>query len=370
MEINKIRESIALHNGLQNIDDIYTFYYDETNNIRKLYLSDFGLNVEQEDNFVLAGIVHKGTHHNSDFASLFDTLKLQKTAKELKLKHVAKGSFIDMLKSRKLNQILDWLSVNGFYIHYFNLNIVYWSVIDIIDSIISEAENSTFIINHLQLKGDFYEVITSTKVDFLRELNHFNYPDVKQDKFHAFCNWMISLVRTHSDMLANHRANMLQNLFEEALTLDDLPFISGGHGKELIDNFLIFYLQKLYIFKNSWHIFDEEEQIQNLIEGISWTDNGNPLKNYEFVKSHDNSAVQISDVIAGFLGKYFTYLKNVNSNQLRVDVASLDEQQVNTFVALKRLIDHSDTLSRGLFTVVNSENERIKHDLFYKSCCL
>jgi hypothetical protein len=367
MEIKQLRESIAIHNGLQNIDDSYTFHYDETNNIRKLYLTDFGLNVEQDDNFVLAGIVSKRTHHNADFAPLFDSLKLQKTAKELKLKHVAKGGFLNMLNSRKLNQILDWLSENEFYIHYFNLNILYWSVIDIVDSIIGEAGNTTFTINHLQLKGDFYEVITSAKAEFLRELNHFNYPDVKQDKCQAFCHWLISLVRTHSGRLPNHRANMLQNLFEASLTLDDLPFISGFHGKELIDNFLIFYLQKLYIFKNSWHIFDEEEQIQDLIEGISWTDNGKPLKNYQFVKSHDYSAVQISDVIAGFLGKYFTYLKNVSSEQLNVDVSGLDDQQVKTFLALKQLIDHSDTLSRGFFTVVNSECERRKHELFSKT---
>jgi hypothetical protein len=220
------------------------------------------------------------------------------------------------------------------------------------------------------LKGDFYEVIRASKTEFLRELNHFNYPDVEQNKCEAFCHWLISLVNAHSDVLPSHRAKMLQNLFEASLTLDDLPFISGFHGKELIDNFLVFYLQKLYIFKNSWHIFDEEEHIQDLIKDISWTDNGKPLKNHEFVKSHEYRAVQISDVIAGFLGKYFTYLKNVNSDHICKDVSNLDEQQMNTFLALKRLIDSSDNLSRGFFTVVNSENERTKHEFFSKSFCL
>ncbi|WP_151716286.1 hypothetical protein [Acinetobacter sp. TUM15071] len=51
--------------GLQNIfgdplygtDEKYNFYYDETNNIRSLYLTNNGTNAEFK-NFVLGGIVH------------------------------------------------------------------------------------------------------------------------------------------------------------------------------------------------------------------------------------------------------------------------------------------------------------------------
>ena len=49
-------------------NDVYTFYYDESNNVRKLYLSKQidGYNVDHDEdkntgvNFILGGIAHKG----------------------------------------------------------------------------------------------------------------------------------------------------------------------------------------------------------------------------------------------------------------------------------------------------------------------
>jgi hypothetical protein len=106
MDINEHRDMVIRFNSIQNTDEIYTFYYDETNNIRKLYLTESGFNVDKADNFVLAGIMHKGLIYQKDFSELFGLLRLMKSIKELKLKHVAKGSFLDMLKSQALHTIL------------------------------------------------------------------------------------------------------------------------------------------------------------------------------------------------------------------------------------------------------------------------
>ncbi|HFY9719855.1 TPA: hypothetical protein ACIGP1_004157, partial [Klebsiella pneumoniae] len=93
MDVNEIREILIRHNRLKNTDEVYTFYYDETNNIRKLYLKGSGFNVKKADNFILAGILHKGLSTDSDYSTLFQMLNLQKNIHELKLKHVAKGGF-------------------------------------------------------------------------------------------------------------------------------------------------------------------------------------------------------------------------------------------------------------------------------------
>lgn len=361
MDIDYIRQMIIDQERLSNVDAQYTFYYDETNNIRKLYLTDTGLNVQQDNSFVLAGIVHLGDFDNHRFESLFNSLSLQKSANELKLKHIARGSIFDMLKSDKLWKIFDWLNENGFYIHYLNLNPLYWSIVDIIDSIIGEARKQELTLSHLQLKGDFYELANSDREKFLQQLSSFNYPDVAEDKVKEFCHWLIQFVTTNSSKLPVYRAAFLKHLVETALELDELPFISGFHGKELIDNFMVFYLQKLYIFKNSRHVFDEEEQIQSLFNGVSLVENGKPYTNHEFVKSHDCQGVQLSDVIAGFLGKYFTYIKDINSAKLTSDIASLSEMQRQCFQSLLLLIDRSDARSRAFFTFVNSDGERERH---------
>ncbi|GGF54054.1 DUF3800 domain-containing protein [Alteromonas lipolytica] len=361
MDISFLRSRIIELGRLQGVDDTYTFFYDETNNVRRLYLTDCGLNVNQPNNFILAGIACRGVSHDSDFDSLFDSLKLQKTAKELKLHQIAKGSFLDMLKSKKLKQVLEWLDVQQYYIHYFNLNVLYWSIIDILDSIIGEANNPLFIRYHLQLKSDFYEIALLNSAEFLKKLADFNYPDVSKEKRDEFCLWTILLSEQHSDVLPVQRSKMLTDLLKTSLTLEELPYISGGHGKELIDDFLVYYLQKLYIFKNSRHIFDEEEHIEQLIAGFPMEYGIKPIMNHQFVKSHHCRGVQVSDVVAGFLGKYFNYLKDTNNEQLMLDLDSLTEYQLATFKALNRILTTSDETSRGFFTVVNTEAERQRH---------
>ncbi|MGY5451878.1 DUF3800 domain-containing protein [Agarivorans sp. MS3-6] len=364
MDINELREMLIQHNALKNTDEVYTFYYDETNNIRKLYLKDSGFNVNKTDNFILAGILHKGLSTGSDYSTLFKMLNLQKSAQELKLKHIAKGDFLDMLKSDKLLIILNWLIENKFYIHYFNLNIIYWSITDIIDSIIGELHNPFYIMHHMSLKGDFYELANCNSDVFINALHEFNYPDIPEEKAHKFCLWLIDFTCMHSCMLSDFRANVLENLVKESLRIEDLPFISGFHGRVLIDSFMVFYLRNLYLFKNSIHIFDEEKSIQDDVKDFPLTDNGMPIQNHEFVTSHNSEGVQLSDVIAGFLGKYFSYLKDVSDEQLVLDKASLTSKQFKTLFALKHIIDVSDDVSRGFFNVVSSEGEQRRNNHF------
>ncbi|MBG5930827.1 DUF3800 domain-containing protein [Providencia rettgeri] len=364
MDVNEHRNMLIQYHGLKNADEVYTFYYDETNNIRKLYLKGSGFNVHKTDNFILAGILHRGLSTSSDYSALFQMLNLQKNTHELKLKHIAKGDFLDMLKSDKLLIILNWLIENKFYIHYFNLNIVFWSVIDIIDSIIGELNHPLYNINHMLLKSDFYEVANSNSDVFLNALYEFNYPDIPEEKAKAFCLWLIDFTCMHSYILSDFRANALENLVKKSLKIEELPFISGFHGRELIDSFMVFYLRNLYLFKNSIHIFDEEKSIQDDIKNFPLTENGIPIHNHEFVKSHNSEAVQLSDVIAGFLGKYFSYLKDVNDKQLVLDKKNLTSRQIKTLSTLKHIIDVSDDISSGFFNVVSSEGEQRRNYLF------
>lgn len=364
MDVNQHRDILIYYNGLQNTDEVYTFYYDETNNIRKLYLKDTGLNVEKLDNFVLAGILHKGLSVNCEFSALFRKLNLQKSTNELKLKHIAKGDFLNMLNSEKLHIIFSWLIENDFYVHYFNLNTIYWSVIDIIDSIIGELRHPFYMKNHMSLKSDFYELANSNSSTFLNKLHAFNYPDVPEEKREMFCRWLIEFTNINSAMLSDSRANILENLVKESLMIKELPLISGFHGRELISSFIVFYLRNLYLFKNSRHIFDEEQSIQDDVNKFPLTENGMPIKNSDFVKSHDCKEVQISDIVAGFLGKYFSYLKDVSDEQLALDKSRLTNQQIKTLAALKEIIDLSDGVSRGFFNTVSSEGEQQRNNWF------
>ena len=119
----------------------YQFYYDESNNVRKLYLSKQidGYNIDHDPdkhnsvNFVLAGVAHTGSSSSADFDDLRQRIQLQANAKEFKLKHLAKGDFLTMLTSKKLTAFFEWLLYGDLYLHYFHLNMEYWGYVDIID---------------------------------------------------------------------------------------------------------------------------------------------------------------------------------------------------------------------------------------------
>jgi hypothetical protein len=148
MDIDWLRDTqIRLHQ-LSKADTKYTFYHDETNNVGKLHIGARGLNVADLKVFVLGGVVHKGEPHPIDIQPLRDAMRIQKTAPEIKLEHVAKGMFLDLLHSAKLTTFLRWITGNGFLVHYFDLDPLYWSIVDIVDSILSNIENPMLVQYH------------------------------------------------------------------------------------------------------------------------------------------------------------------------------------------------------------------------------
>lgn len=56
IDVNAVREPTIALNRLTRADDVYTFYYDETNNIRRLHITADGFNVKEPMCFVLAWI--------------------------------------------------------------------------------------------------------------------------------------------------------------------------------------------------------------------------------------------------------------------------------------------------------------------------
>lgn len=137
-EIEAANQFARLLNPRVDFTTPYIFYYDETNNIKTFYVKENDFNYTFTANFVLGGLLHQGAV--SDVQPLIDSFKLQKTAKEVKFKHIAFGDFLDCLKSQKLNLFFRFLKDNDLYVHYSSLNILYWSVVDIVDSAIMNSD--------------------------------------------------------------------------------------------------------------------------------------------------------------------------------------------------------------------------------------
>lgn len=68
-------------------------YYDETNNIRRLTLSELGLNVPENRAFVIGGIALMAGKEITGWKRLRKLLNVQSSAVEIKFDHLAKGKF-------------------------------------------------------------------------------------------------------------------------------------------------------------------------------------------------------------------------------------------------------------------------------------
>lgn len=117
IDVTEIREYTKERVPSADFDGVYTFYYDETNNAGKFYVRELGFNSPFADNFVLGGIVHEGLPPD-DVQSLIDGFLLQDSVKEVKFKHIAKGSFLDCMRSHKLHRFLTYINSSNLYIHY------------------------------------------------------------------------------------------------------------------------------------------------------------------------------------------------------------------------------------------------------------
>jgi hypothetical protein len=365
-DIDELRDTeIRLH-GLTKAGLIYTFYYDETNNIRKLQVGARGLNVTTLKVFVLGGVVHEGAPRPIDIQALRSTMRIQATAAEIKLEHIAKGDFLGLLQSRKLASFLHWIIDNGLMIHYQEIDPFYWSIVDIIDSILAGLDEHALFQHHLILKGDLVEVLRSDLLTTVGLFYRYRYPDLAPEDREPFLNDLIALVARNHDTLPHFNANMLKGVLQAGRGLDSLAFVEGEVPNLLIDNFSSFYMNRLAVFKHSHHVLDMENSIRKRFLESPLTSGGKPVTHYRFADSKAEPAIQIADVIVGVLGKMHTYLTETSREKVAAARACLTGTSLRNVEFLRDLIDTSDATNVAFLHHVASAHDLDKLDVFLR----
>lgn len=389
----------------------YTFYYDESNNVRKLALSDKidGYNIEHDEdkyssfNFVLGGIAHLNDSSNADFDALKKAIMLQPTAKEIKRDHIATGDFIFMLNSRKLKGLFEWLLQSDLYVQYFNLNMEYWAYLDIIeDCVLFCMENELLEFDSMEHfryyqdihKDELYKVVSSDRENFIKFLKSYDYPYFTGNE-KSFLKELHGIVLEHYNILRHKplatqdeklHMDSLRELIEMCIQngMDDFTLTTDfrveadeekpesaqeedqndSSDNYLVDGFAFFYRHRGMEFPNSKHIFDVEEIVKESFEASIPHDEELVKLDYRFEVSHDNLFIQVSDVVAGVFQKYFAYLnanriediKNVRDNLNPTQKANLD--------LFREIINKSDKENKQLLFYVMSMLEHEKHYQF------
>lgn len=341
-----------------DFDIQYTFYYDETNNIRKFYTKEYGFNSDFTKPFVLGGIVYEG--ETPDITSLFNGLKLQSNITDVKLKHIAKGGFLECLTSDKLKYLLQYLLDNDLYIHYSSINFLYWSIVDIIDSAIQASESASKLGEGFArlLKDNLYQICKLETESIVELFYRYKYPNLRKEDISNFIDDLISIFYDYIQEEQYHLGlESLRQILKEAKKKESLPFIEDEEEHILMNNLLPAYLRNIFIFKKSKHIYDKEDSIIELLENSKLQDGEEELTNYKFSDSASNRFIQLSDILAGLLGKFFEYINTTPSEKIICDFSLLSETQKENIDLLIKIIDKSDAKNPSFLFTLDSDSE-------------
>lgn len=369
------KDTVWKLNGIKPFNEEMTFYYDESGNCRKFYLTDNGFNDPEaiKGDFVLAGIAHNGKSYEIDLVSLHEALEYKEGQKELKFKHLYHNSadFVSFMGSKRATEFLEWLDKSGLYIHYSALNNLFYSLVDIVDSL---WETHPMCIMYFgDIKNALYDFTIEHQDEVIDILIRHTYPDVKDTV--SFCYELCDLISKYNDDSIYNLGFFLE-LFRQMLKaagkMGKLPFIQDNEPNMLIKEYYLFYLERCEIFSKSLHIFDEEKAVEKNLSNIQLYEHGKILNHYKFVKSHENIFVQISDMIAGLLRRLFIFLDEKSIGEIKSLAEKLNENQINNFNILWRLISRSDEKSPLLIknanTPKNIQERMMKLQILERSC--
>lgn len=210
------------------------------------------------------------------------------------------------------------------------------------------------------------ETANLDKNNFIKILDKFDFPNVKDPS--GFINEIHDHVQRYATEI-----EFSQSLSEADVIGTETAFSSYNGGrlefienglvrKFIIENFMPLYLHIPMIMKNANHFFDEELHIKKLLH-----DNCISPEIRErifFKKSENEIRIQFSDVIVGFLAKYFTFVDNMSFSKLSATILTLNETQKDTMCILRDMFKYADLMSRGSSVRIDSIYNCEKSDFF------
>lgn len=280
------------------------------------------------------------------FAEISERFKLQKSITEVKTKSLFKGkNFIECMQSKYTTALFNLLSDYDMYIHYKHVNNFFYTIVEIMDSITNPEEIYEFGFDYIRLKSTFYNMMVPN-IERIKEIMvKYHYPNIKTEDIHRFC---ISLLGT-MDKRINQKPDekFLSGALKRAANNSELIFIQDNEEYLMQENYSIFYVESIMKFTKSMHHFDEEPSVQPQV--LSALDENNyRIMNYEFIDSKKNTMIQLSDLVAGIVGKFFSFINSIHKSDLRKIVGTLNDVQIDNCLRLNYFRSKSEERNPGL----------------------
>lgn len=168
------------------------------------------------------------------------------------------------MKEKRLFETILWIDKLSFYIHYTNVNNLFYTLVEIFDSIIKIDEISEFGYNYFKMKRIFYSMFKE-KADELQSLmNKYKYLNIQRKDIEAFCNELLFLLGSRREMKEEEK--FIAGMLARASKSDELVFLHDNNDYIMQENYAEFYADPIRKYQRSTHIFDEEEAIQDVVK--------------------------------------------------------------------------------------------------------
>lgn len=286
--------------GIIPRENKFFFYYDESDNIRKFTIKNKGFNSDIFTQFTLGGIVGEFEISDNLLNNLFDMLNLQPTIIELKSKHIfnnrASDSILNKFQSKNLKIILEYLIESNYYLHYIVINVFYFGiVVEIVDFLLeSEYERIPKKIID-RLKSIVYFSMILEKEKWLDLLVKYKYPNLSQigmKKILEELEKSIINIKNSSNLI---ECNYILVYIRMYLWFKNFDFTKNYNEDDIIHDFSFVYKHNIFIYDNSYHLFDNEDIIQKIFERIKLNE-CNLSSRFSFEDSKKRKVLQVSDV--------------------------------------------------------------------------
>lgn len=212
----ELGEIATAFHGFEICREPWRLYYDETGNWRSISYKDGKVkdNRAFERNFILGGIV---ITDDAVLPTLREGSKnLPAPNGEIKCKTVLGGSkdFWKVLRRQETTDFLSLVDKDGVAVHYHTQDNLYYSIVDIIDSLIAMPVHRASVMFERELKNELYLCTLQDPIAFLNELSRFGYPNISRINVRPFCEfllWAISLRQSTEYSLAEMEGFFFRN---------------------------------------------------------------------------------------------------------------------------------------------------------------
>lgn len=326
-----------------------TFYFDESNNIKK------GIIGKEKDNnadlenlyFFLGGIA---TKEPLNFEELLKYTGVRQMPVDAKFNFFAfkKNKFTDAIAQSRLRKFFEYLLKNKIIIHFNVLHYFHFALVDILDSLIEEQDANQYaaFMYYHDLQSDMTEVLYNDFNRLHSILVNYEFPNVPREKANAFINEILDL---YTDNLCDYDLNDMENFTKELLrqiikakrSKNNLLFLENNKSFVIIDSVFENYLSRMIEFKDKKY-FDNELFITNSLEQMD-TDYKTKL-NVDFWDSKEHREIQICDVICGFIARLYNFISHNSEEEIMkfcyaLDINSESYKTLRTFFELMNISD-------------------------------